>query len=336
MGFPLSLKQHHPAPECPDIVHNRAFRVVAGVDWSADSLAGVRQIATLYAPDELVLVHALSSAGARVDTERLRLHVSAGRHQQMSVDAARRCLKWVSTLVQRNGSTTREICDIGVPTTVVPEAARAVGAALIVVGHRGARENLDRSMGSASHRICLNADCSTLVVRKPLSSPVRALALVQEAEDVVALERWLRLFPFKEPTDLTVLCLMPRAQGGEQIGPLSVRFWKETAVQNAQSLLNGMVHSLCGRNLRVTGRASRGNPSTIILQEGYNFDLLLLHGSDRKNRYAGRSGLPWRTLLRLAPCSTLVVRSPIEIARRPSPRFCCRRGIEESFLDLWR
>ncbi len=335
MASPLRLKQQHPAPEYPDIVHNRPFRVVAGVDWSADSLAGVRQIATLYAPDELVLVHALSSAGARMDTGRLRLHVPAG-HQQMSVAAARRSLKWVSTLVQRDVPTTREICDIGVPTSVVPETARAVGATLIVVGHRGARENLDRTMGSVSHRICLNADCSTLVVRKPLSSPVRVLALVQEAEDVVALERWLRLFPFKEPTDLTVLCLMPGSQRGEPIGPLSVRFWKEAAVQNAQSFLDGMVHSLRGRNLRVSGRASLGNPSTIILQEGLNFDLLLLHGSDRKNRYTGTSGLPWRTLLRLAPCSTLVVRNPIELARRPSAHCCCRLGIEESLPDLCR
>jgi nucleotide-binding universal stress UspA family protein len=315
-------------------VHRRPFRVVAGVDWSGDSLAGVRHIAALYTPDELVLVHALHSTlnGPRMqnDTSGSSLHLHAGRQQELSMAAASRSLRWVSTLIRKNILSTREICDAGAPTSVVPEAARAVGAALIVLGQRGARENFDRTIGSVSHRICLNAGCSTLVVRKPFRSPMRVLALVQEAEDVVALERWLRAFPFKAAAELTVLCLLPRSQRGEPIGPLSVRFWKNTAVSNARSFLNGMVHSLNGPLLRVTGGALRGNPSTIVLQEGLNFDLLMLHGSDRKNRYAGRSGLPWRTLLRLAPCSTLIVRTSSERAGRSVPYLPSRPKMQGS------
>ena len=140
-------------------------------------------------------------------------------------------------------------------------------------------------------------------------SPRRILAIIQQAEDVIALQRWLRTFPFKETSDLTVLCLMSRPQRGEPIGPLSAQFWKDAAMNYARRLLDPMVRDLDGPLLRVTGRAVWGHPPTIILQEASNFDLLMLHGSDRTDRYTSRSGLPWRALLRLAPCSTLVVRN---------------------------
>ena len=140
-------------------------------------------------------------------------------------------------------------------------------------------------------------------------SPRRILAIIQQAEDVIALQRWLRTFPFKETSDLTVLCLMPRPQRGESIGPLSAQFWKDAAMNYARRLLDPMVRDLDGPLLRVTGRAVWGHPPTIILQEASNFDLLMLHGSDRTDRYTSRSGLLWRALLRLAPCSTLVVRN---------------------------
>ena len=290
------------------------FRVVAGVDWSGDSLAGVRQIVSLYAPDELVLVHAVRSSAVesrmRDEPARARFRGYGEHRQQESITTARRSLTWVSALIQKKIASTREVCDIGAPDGVLLDQARRVGAALIVVGQRGDRKNVDCTMGSVSHRICLNADCSTLVVRNPQRAPGRVLALVQQGEDVVALQRWLRAYPFKEATDLTVLCLMSRPQRGEPIGPLSVRFWKDAAVHNARSLLDPMVRDLEGPLLRVTGRAVRDDPSTLILQEASKFDLVVLHGSDRKGRDHGRSGLPWRALLRLVPCSTLVIRTP--------------------------
>lgn len=301
----------------PSLLHDRPFRVVAGVDWSGDSLAGVREVATLYAPDEVVLVHAVpaSSLDCRIPNEKMRfracipgepLHESL---QQRSVMAAKRSLTWVSALIQKAVASTREVCHVGAPVSILLDTARTLGAVLIVVGQRGAREKLDRTMGSVSHRICLNAHCSTLVVRKPLRIPRRVLALIQQSEDVVALQRWLRLFPFSEKTDLTILYLMPQPQRRDPIGPLSARFWNDAAVNNARSLMDPMVRALEGPFLRVTGRTVRGDPSTIVLQEALNFDLLMLHGSDRKGKDSRRSGLPWRALLRLAPCSTLVVRT---------------------------
>lgn len=309
----LTQRRQIPAGVAPAHVPRRPFRVVAGVDWSGDSLAGVRQVAAWYAPDELVLVHAVRSSAVESRTqgepERCRSH-GHGNHQQGSIAAARRSLTWVSTLIQKTIASTREVCDIGAPAGVLLNQARRVGAALIVVGQRGDRKNVDWTMGSVSHRVCLNADCSTLAVRNPQRAPGRVLALVQQGEDVLALQRWLRAYPFKEATDLTVLCLMPRPRRGEPIGPLSIRFWKDAAVNNARSLLDHMVRDLEGPLLRVTGRAIRGDPSTVILQEASKFDLLMLHGSDRKGRDTGRSGLPWRALLRLVPCSTLVIRTP--------------------------
>jgi nucleotide-binding universal stress UspA family protein len=135
------------------------------------------------------------------------------------------------------------------------------------------------------------------------------LALIQQSEDVIALQRWLHAVPFREPTDLTVLCLMTRPARGEPIGPFSVQFWNDAAMNNARSLLDPLVRNLERPYLRITGRVVRGDPATIILREGLNFDLLMLHGSDRKGRDPRRSGLPWRALLRLAPCSTLIVRA---------------------------
>jgi nucleotide-binding universal stress UspA family protein len=298
---------------CPGFFHRRPLRVIAGVDWSGDSLAGVRAIASLYVPDELVLVHAVPSSSmesrARSDKVRPRARFSGEAFQQRSIAAGKRSLTWVSALVHNAVPSTTEVCDVGAPAAVLLDTARAVGAELIVVGQRGARENLDGTIGSVSHEVCLNAGCSTLVVRKGHGTPRRVLALIQQGEDVIALQRWLRAVPFREPTDLTVLCLMRRPVRGEPIGPLSVQFWNDAAMNNARSLLDSLVRDFERPPLRVTGRVVRGDPASIVLREGLNFDLLMLHGSDRKGRDPGRSGLPWRALLRLAPCSTLIVRA---------------------------
>jgi nucleotide-binding universal stress UspA family protein len=315
MNLRSSLNHHRQiSGAVPDVIHRRPFRVVAGVDWSSGSLAAIREIGHLYTPDELVLVHAMPSSPleSRIRSENVRPpshHALGTYHQQSSVAVARRSLAWVSTLMQKTiSSTRREVCDVGAPAGVVLDQARTIGASLIVVGQRGVREGLDRTMGSVSHQICSNAHCSTLVVRKPQRTPRRILAIIQQTEDVIALQRWLRTFPFKETSDLTVLCLMPRPQRGEPIGPLSAQFWKDAAVNHARWLVDPMVRDLDGPSLRVTGRAVWGHPP-IIIQEASNFDLLMLHGSDRTDRYTSRSGLPWRALLRLAPCSTLVVRT---------------------------
>ena len=297
----------------PGPFHRRSLRVVAGVDWSGDSLAGVRASASLYVPDELVLVHAVPSSSmesrSRTDKARVRACVSRESLQQHSIAAGKRSLTWVSALVHRAVPSTREVCHVGTPAGVLLDTARAVGAELIVVGQRGARENLDGTIGSVSHEVCLNADCSTLVVRKGHGTPRRVVALIQHSEDVVALRRWLRAVPFREPTDLTVLCLMTRPVRGEPIGPLSVQFWNDAAMNNARSLLNPLIRDLERPQLRITGRIVREDPATIVLREGVNFDLLMLHGSDRKGRDPRRSGMPWRALLRIAPCSTLIVRA---------------------------
>jgi nucleotide-binding universal stress UspA family protein len=299
----------------PLVVHRRPFRVVAGVDWSGDSLAGVREIAGLYTMDELILVHAVPlshlQSPARNEKPKSRDLLPGTRLQHHAVTAARRHLTWVSALIQKAVASAREVSDVGTPAGVLLDTARTTDAALIVVGQRGAREQLDRTMGSVSHRLCLNADCSTLVIRKPLRIPRRVLALVQQSDDAVALERWLRAFPFKEKTDLTVLCFVPRLQRGDPIGPLSIRFWNEAAMNNARSLLEPMIRGVQGPRLRVSTRIVRDDPSRIVLQEALNFDLLMLHGSDRKGRDPMRSGLPWRVLVPLAPCSTLIVRTAL-------------------------
>jgi nucleotide-binding universal stress UspA family protein len=296
----------------PPYVRRRPLRVVAGVDWSADSLAGVRQLAGLYTADEMVLVHAVPTdelpLPACCEKESVRTPVSGHGPQQSAVPGARRNLCWVSTMIQKTVPETREICQVGEPAGVVLAAAQNVGAGLIVVGRQGARDGLDGTMGSVAHQVCLNAECSTLVVMKPCRPTRRVLALVQHADDVLALQRWLRQFPFKEAAELTVLWVTAGPRPEEPIGPLSARFWKDTAINNSRSLLNTLVRDLQGPSLRVTGRAIRGDAYRIIHEEGSGFDLLMLHGSDRKGRDPRRSGLPWRQLLRFAPCSSLVVR----------------------------
>jgi nucleotide-binding universal stress UspA family protein len=285
------------------------------VDWSADSLAAIRAIPALYVPDELVLVHAVSpfalESRIRSDRARNRSHRSGDFHQPQSVAAGQRSLIWTAALVHKAVPSTKGMCDVGAPAGVLLDAARTVGAELLVVGQRGTREDLNKTIGSVAHRVCLNAECSTLMVRKSHGTPRRVLALIQHGEDVAALQRWVRIVPFRDTTDLTVLCVVAEPEEGEPIGPLSVQFWQAAAMRNARSLLDSLVRELEIPLLRVTGRVVRGNPSTIILQEALNFDLLMLHGSDRKGRDPRRAGLPWRTLLRIASCSTLIVRAPV-------------------------
>ena len=76
MNIRLSVNHGRQIPAVADrrLFQRRPFRVVAGVDWSADSLAAVRAIPALYMPDELVLVHAVSPSvlESRIRSDRVR------------------------------------------------------------------------------------------------------------------------------------------------------------------------------------------------------------------------------------------------------------------------
>ena len=288
------------------------LRVVAGVDWSDDSLAGIRQVSSLYAPHELVLVHAVQFPGIRspVGWGGRDAQESIEPHIRASVAAASRSLRWTSLLTQRETCAVRQVCEVGAPARLLLNTARLVEAKLIVVGRQGA-DDLAAShltMGSVSHGVSLHAPCSTLIVKESPRITRRILVVMQHGEAMHALQRWLMDVLFKGPLDLTVLGIVPRSQQDEPNGPLSVRFWKEATINNARCLSHHLAQSLERPMIRTTSRTRRGDPATIIAEESADVDLIVVYASDRKDIRSGLSGSLWRVLLRLSRCSILIVR----------------------------
>ena len=286
------------------------MRVVVGVDWTEERLSGVEEVLHLYAPQELGLVHAVNlgalESHALVPSMEQQAYDDLRRAKQLAREAACQPLDQIASRVEADVPSVRQVCEVGSPASLILDTAQSAGADLVVVGHRGLGQVAELAMGSVSHRVLLNATCSTLVVKGSPRKPQRVLVAVEGSHDMARIQTWLIAHPFKHSVNLVVMSVVPQPQVGKHKGTL--KFWTQAAFKGAQGLVNNMAAVLNGPHYAATGHVANGDPATVIAQEASRFDLLVVSSHGRKGLHRFLLGSVSHSLVHRAPCPVLVVR----------------------------
>src|SRR5574341_900578 len=110
------------------------MKVIAGVEWSDDAFAAVEQLALLYRPDEVTLVHG----------------VDIGFFEYPIVAEA-------ATLLPPDIPAARKLCEFRKPARFLLDAATSINANLIVVCTHDHSRMAELVLSSVSHRVLLHA-----------------------------------------------------------------------------------------------------------------------------------------------------------------------------------
>src|SRR6266545_3049407 len=153
------------------------MKVVAGVDWSEESFAAVEQLALLYRPDEVAIVHGvdLGLFQSPVVAQAANLQGYDDFRRAM-IDAGRQVVDRARAILPGDIPSVRTISEIHHAASFIIEQAKSLKADLIAVGTHDHSRVTEMLVGSVSHHVLLQAGCSTLVV-KGKARPVSRILL---------------------------------------------------------------------------------------------------------------------------------------------------------------
>ena len=285
------------------------MKIVVAVDWSDQAFNAVQEVCQLYEPKELTLVHAvdLGLLESPVMAQAMNLQGYDDFRKGM-LDAGRQLMEQTAKLVPPAVPSVRRVCEFGRPARMVLEAVKSAAADLVVVGCRGRGRMAELTLGSVSHRILQQAPCSTLIVKRPLTTLRKVLAAVEGPDDSTRLRDWLHTHPFTKPVDLAVLGVVPTPFVGDPVAFPYFPQWSETATTFAKGLVRDLAQSLEGTRYRTSHQVLQGHPADVIGRESAGADLLVVGSHARKGVDRFLLGSVSHAVSHRAACSVLVVR----------------------------
>jgi nucleotide-binding universal stress UspA family protein len=284
------------------------MNTLLAADGSDNSYEAVHALKYLSGAEQLTLLHALDiprPAYPMMMPEATE-EIYKTLEQSMREDGERLLGRIQSLLPQHAGPSTKAL-RIGSPAEVIVSTAEELKTDLIVMGARGLGPVRERLFGSVSHRILTLAHCAVLIVNGPVKAMKQILLPLQGPSDTEAAIRFLRLRPFHETVELTVLTVVP-----ETSPP-----WPSDAVAAAASAeilethtgyINGVAERLRAMGYQAHGVAVLGTPSTMILQEARTLrsDLILMGTRGRQGITRFVLGSVSHAVLHRMPCPVLV------------------------------
>lgn len=285
------------------------MRIVAGVDWSDEAFAAVKQIGLLYRPDDVVLVHG-------VDLGMFQSPIVAGavnlqgydEFRQAMIDAGRKAIERCRTLLPAETPSIRTLCEVQHPAAFILDSAAAVKADLIAMGTHDHSRLTEMFVGSVSHRILLHATVPTLIVKGQARPVARVLMAVEGGEDAIRLHRWLTSHPFKSPVAVTILSVVPSLAMVEPHLMVGFKGWSEEQNRQAQQVVKDTAQALAGPQFNVTTDVRLGDPVTTVCEVGKSHDLIVVSSHGRKGLERFLLGSVSHGVVHRAGCSVLVIR----------------------------
>jgi nucleotide-binding universal stress UspA family protein len=285
------------------------MRIVAGVDWSDEAFAAVKQIGLLYRPDDVVLVHG-------VDLGMFQSPIVAGavnlqgydEFRQAMIDAGRKAIERCRTLLPAETPSIRTLCEVQHPAAFILDSAAAVKADLIAMGTHDHSRVTEVFAGSVSHRILLHATVPTLIVKGKARPVARVLMAVEGREDAIRLRKWLTTYPFKDPVAVTILSVVPSLAMVEPHLMMKFKSWSEEQNRQAQQVVNDTARALAGPQFKVTTDVRVGDPVATVCEVGNSHDLIVIGSHGRKGFDRFLLGSVSHGIVHRAGCSVLVVR----------------------------
>jgi nucleotide-binding universal stress UspA family protein len=264
------------------------MRIAVAVDWSEQSFDTVQGLAHLYQPSEVILIHAvdlhpfenplLAPAVAKQAFEEFR---------DAMMEAGRKLLDQTSALIPQEGTKITRHLESGRPARVILDVLKSVHPDLMILGSRGKGLLSEVALGSVSHQVLLHADCSTLVMKRPLTTLQRVLLAIEGSDDAAYIQEWLLAHPFKRPVELSILSVVPIPHRLDAAAIPAFDVWENGTIQAAQHLVKDVSIALSHASVyRATGRVLRGTPADVITREATDHDLIVVgsharHGLQR-------------------------------------------------------
>jgi nucleotide-binding universal stress UspA family protein len=285
------------------------MKVIVGVEWSDDAFAAVEQLALLYRPDEVSLVH-----GVDIGFFEYPIVAEAANLQGYDIfrkamfDAGCQALDRAATLLPSDIPPARKLCEFRKPARFLLDAAISINADLIVVGTHGHSRMAELVLSSISHRVLLHAMQPTLIVKGKARPVRRMLVAVEGHDDSRRIGEWLSAHPFRNPVEVTVLTVVPSIRMVEPERMVGFEAWSEALLKQAEATAKACAASLQRPYFATSSTIRKGEPSLLIAEEAKAFDLVVAGSHGRKGLDRFLLGSVSHAIVHRAPCSVLVIR----------------------------
>jgi nucleotide-binding universal stress UspA family protein len=261
--------------------------------------------------EQLTLLHALNVSRPaypeRLPEEAEEIYKTL--EQSMKEDGERLLKRVESLLPLHAGPTTKQL-RIGSPAKTILSMAEEQKADLIVMGARGLGPIKERLLGSVSHRILTLAPCSTLIVNGPVKSVKQILLPLEGPSDAEAAVRFLRLKPFHEAVEFTLMTVMPWTEPPWPSGAAAEAAATEM-LEKQSEYIESIAERLRAIGYQAHGVAVVGTPATMILQQATTLrsDLILMGTRGRQGITRFVLGSTSHAVLHKTPCPVLTFHS---------------------------
>jgi nucleotide-binding universal stress UspA family protein len=283
------------------------MKTLLAVDGSDNSYEAVHIMKYLARAEQLTLLHALDVSRPAYPEmlPEAAEEIYRTLEQSMREDGEQLLKRVESLLPLHAGPTTKEL-RIGSPAKSILSMAEEQKADLIVMGARGLGPIKERLLGSVSHRIITLAPCATLIVNGPVKAMKQILLPLEGPSDAEAAVRFLRLKPFHEAVELTLMTVLPWTEPPWPSGAAAEAAATEM-LEKQTEYIESMAERLRAIGYQAHGVAVVGTPATMILQQATTLrsDLILMGTKGRQGITRFVLGSVSHAVLHKTPCPIL-------------------------------
>ena len=283
------------------------MKTLLAVDGSDNSYEAVHIMNYLARAEQLTLLHALDVSRPAYPEmlPEVAEEIYKTLEQSMKEDGERLLKRVESLLPLHAGPTTKQL-RIGSPAKTILSMAEEQKADLIVMGARGLGPIKERLLGSVSHRILTLAPCATLIVNGPVKPVKQILLPLEGPSDAEAAVRFLRLKPFHEAVELTLMTVLPWTEPPWPSGAAAEAAATEM-LEKQTEYIESMAERLRAIGYQAHGVAVVGTPATMILQQAATLrsNLILMGTKGRQGITRFVLGSVSHAVLHKTPCPVL-------------------------------
>jgi len=283
------------------------MKTILAVDGSDNSYEAVHIMNYLARAEQLTLLHALNVSRPAYPEmlPEVAEEIYKTLEQTMKEDGERLLKRVESLLPLHAGPTTKQL-RVGSPAKTILSMAEEQKADLIVMGARGLGPVKERLLGSVSHRILTLAPCATLIVNGPVKPVKQILLPLEGPSDAEAAVRFLRLKPFHEAVELTLMTVLPWTEPPWPSGAAAEAAATEM-LEKQTEYIESMAERLRAIGYQAHGVALVGIPATMILQQATTLrsDLILMGTKGRQGITRFVLGSVSHAVLHKTPCPVL-------------------------------
>ena len=287
------------------------MKAIIAVDGSDQSKLIAQNLEAFTSLEKVVLLHSFQVPQLAYPGTGMSIGHEFSMHaeQVLRVDGTR-ILEEIAKLLPDDIGPIHQRLERGSPAEIILSVSEQEKADLIIIGSRGLGVLREKALGSVSHRVVMNAPCSTLVVKGGAKSFRQVLVPIEQKEDAERIVVFLQTHPFRGNVQLTLLHVIPFAQPVLPVGALIPESWRKDLTQGGEQFLQDIAKRLSSLGYATSTIVKAGAPSVVIHEEAQRLEANLIMMGSQKKRKLSRFllGSVSHSLVHNAPCSVLLLK----------------------------